>query len=120
MIVHFAQHTRLHHSQVSCNQLHHRQLQTKSIKDTLDMSTGILAQVIENNMSQKRKFREDDIFDDIISVNEPSSSATLHGVVTSLSPMKKGPTRSSSRDSAMATGGGDQVWTWKKRKTIRL
>ena len=49
-----------------------------------------MAQVIENNMSQKRKFREDDIFDDIISVNEPSSSATLHGVVTSLSPMKKG------------------------------
>ena len=41
-------------------------------------------------MSQKRKFREDDIFDDIVSVNEPSSSATLHGVVTSLSPMKKG------------------------------
>ena len=41
-------------------------------------------------MSQKRKFREDYIFDDIVSVNEPSSSATLHGVVTSLSPMKKG------------------------------
>ena len=38
----------------------------------------------------KRKFREDDTVDDISSINEPSSSATLHGVVTSLSPMKKG------------------------------
>ena len=41
-------------------------------------------------MSQKRKIREDDIFDDIVSINEPSSSATVHEVVTSLSPMKKG------------------------------
>ena len=40
-------------------------------------------------MSQKRKIREDDVFDDIVSINEPSSSATVHGVVTSLSPMKK-------------------------------
>ena len=43
-------------------------------------------------MSQKRIRQDDDDFDDIISINEPSSSATLHGVVTSLSPMKKGKT----------------------------
>ena len=50
----------------------------------------MLVKAIEK-MSQKRKIREDDnIFDDIVSINEPSSSATLHGVVTSLSPMKKG------------------------------
>ena len=57
MIVQFAQHTRLHHS---CTI--HAQLQTTSIKDTLDLSTGILAQF----MSQKQKFEQ---FDDIISVN---------------------------------------------------
>ena len=41
-------------------------------------------------MSQKQKNREDDIFDDIISMNEPFSSATVHGVITSLLLMKKG------------------------------
>ena len=49
----------------------------------------MLVKAIEK-MSQKRKIREDDVFDDIVSINEPSSSATVHGGVTSLSPMKKG------------------------------
>ena len=52
--------------------------------------TTVYASKCYTKISQKRKIREDDIFDDIVSINEPSSSATVHGVVTSLSPMEKG------------------------------
>ena len=43
-------------------------------------------------MALKRKHQNEDEFDDISSVDQPSSSATIQGKVTSLSPMKKGKT----------------------------
>ena len=43
-------------------------------------------------MARKRTRKDDDKFDTIVSINEPSSSATLQGKLTSLSPMKKSKT----------------------------
>ena len=43
-------------------------------------------------MALKRKHQNEDEFDNIYSVDQPSSSATIQGKVTSLSPIKKGKT----------------------------